>query len=103
MDAIDCEKVVQFITKLQNDDGSFSGDQWGEIDTRFSMCAVACLALLVSLFFNQCFINVKFSYLFFRQGRLDAININSAVNFVISCMNFDGGFGCRPGSESHAG
>ena len=21
----------------------------------------------------------------------------------LSCMNFDGGFGCRPGSESHAG
>jgi len=53
LDAIDCEKVVQFITKLQNDDGSFSGDQWGEIDTRFSMCAVACLALLVSLFFKN--------------------------------------------------
>lgn len=37
------------------------------------------------------------------QGRLDAINIDNAVNFVISCMNFDGGFGCRPGSESHSG
>uniref|UniRef100_A0ABZ3NN91 Geranylgeranyl transferase type-2 subunit beta n=1 Tax=Rattus norvegicus TaxID=10116 RepID=A0ABZ3NN91_RAT len=54
----------------------------GEIDTRFSFCAVATLALL---------------------GKLDAINVEKAIEFVLSCMNFDGGFGCRPGSESHAG
>lgn len=54
----------------------------GEVDTRFSFCAVACLALL---------------------GRLDAIDVDKAVEFVLSCMNFDGGFGCRPGSESHSG
>ncbi|GAB5575191.1 geranylgeranyl transferase type-2 subunit beta isoform X2 [Prionailurus iriomotensis] len=53
-----------------------------EIDTRFSFCAVATLALL---------------------GKLDAINVEKAIEFVLSCMNFDGGFGCRPGSESHAG
>lgn len=34
---------------------------------------------------------------------MDAINVDKAVEFVLSCMNFDGGFGCRPGSESHAG
>lgn len=37
------------------------------------------------------------------KGRMDAINVDKAVEFVLSCMNFDGGFGCRPGSESHAG
>lgn len=47
LDVVNTEKIVQYITKLQNDDGSFSGDQWGEVDTRFSFCAVACLALLV--------------------------------------------------------
>ena len=36
-------------------------------------------------------------------NRLDAIDVSKATEFVISCMNFDGGFGCRPGSESHAG
>lgn len=34
---------------------------------------------------------------------MDTINMDKAVEFVLSCMNFDGGFGCRPGSESHAG
>lgn len=34
---------------------------------------------------------------------MDKINVDKAVEFVLTCMNFDGGFGCRPGSESHAG
>ena len=37
------------------------------------------------------------------QGRLDAIDVDKAVEFVLSCMNFDGGFGCRPCSETHSG
>ena len=40
--------IVSYVSGLQQNDGSFAGDQWGEIDTRFSFCAVACLALLVS-------------------------------------------------------
>ena len=39
----------------------------------------------------------------FIQGRLDAVDVKKAVSFILSCMNFDGGFGCIPGSESHAG
>jgi len=34
---------------------------------------------------------------------LEAIDVDKAVEFILSCMNFDGGFGSRPGSESHAG
>jgi len=36
-------------------------------------------------------------------GRKDEINVDKAVEFVLSCMNFDGGFGCAPGAESHGG
>ena len=36
-------------------------------------------------------------------GDLDATNVEKAIEFVLSCMNFDGRFGCRPGSKSHAG
>lgn len=60
----------------------FSGDKWGEVDTRFSFCAVLALSLI---------------------QRLSAIDLEKAIDFVLSCMNFDGGFGSRPGSESHAG
>jgi geranylgeranyl transferase type-2 subunit beta len=74
--------VVRFIEGLQQQDGSFIGDEWGETDTRFSFCAAACLKLL---------------------KRLDAINVDTAAQHVVSCMNFDGGFGVGPSSESHAG
>ncbi|KAA0202758.1 hypothetical protein HAZT_HAZT009302 [Hyalella azteca] len=46
--SIDVEGVVRYVSGLQNSDGSFNGDKWGEVDTRFSFCAVACLRLLVS-------------------------------------------------------
>lgn len=54
MDEVDIERIVRYIVGLQNDDGSFSGDQWGEVDTRFSFCAIACLALIVSTFTGLC-------------------------------------------------
>ena len=84
IDELDVDKIESYIIGLQQDDGSFFGDKWGEVDTRFSFCAVATLSLL---------------------GRLDKpkIDLKKAVEFVCSCMNFDGGFGTRPGSESHAG
>lgn len=92
----------------------------GEIDTRFSFCAIATLALLVwvhcIVFLQQLvlFKSIKvfhFLFLFFLKklffstfkGKMDTINLDKAVEFVLSSMNFDGGFGCRPGSESHAG
>jgi geranylgeranyl transferase type-2 subunit beta len=85
--------VEIFESYLQLSSGTacqFFSDLWGincsfvseEIDTRFSMCSLATLHLL---------------------GRLDAVNVPKAVEFVLSCRNFDGGFGTRPGSESHAG
>jgi len=84
LDMLDLERIEDFICGLQQDDGSFVGDAWKEVDTRFSFCAVAALSLM---------------------GKLETadIDLDQAVNFVESCMNFDGGFGTRPGSESHAG
>jgi geranylgeranyl transferase type-2 subunit beta len=69
------------ISSLQQQDGSFMGDEWGEIDTRFSYCAISGLSLL---------------------GQLDAIDVNKARDYVLACLNFDGGFGTVPGAESHA-
>ena len=80
---LDSEAIVKYVCSLQiPEDGSFMGDKWGEVDTRFSFCAVATLKLL---------------------GRLDACDVDAAVRYVASCKNFDGGFGSKPGSESHAG
>lgn len=78
---------------MQRADGSFQGDEWGEIDTRFSYCAVSCLALLDA--FNR------------SKSKQDLVYLNSKIDrkkaseFVLQCKNFDGGFGCIPGAESH--
>ena len=86
----------------------------GEVDTRFSFCSLATLALLVSapswlVSSSQMLAHVlslphahthTHTHI---QGRLDAVDVEKAVNFILSCMNFDGGFGRIPGSESHAG
>jgi geranylgeranyl transferase type-2 subunit beta len=58
------------------------GDSWGEIDTRFSFSAIACLSLI---------------------NRLSVVNLDKAIEFVLACQNPDGGFGSIPGAESHAG
>jgi geranylgeranyl transferase type-2 subunit beta len=76
------EKTARWVASLQQEDGSITGDKWGEVDTRFSYCALQSLALL---------------------KRLDAIDVKKAIDFVLSCGNFDGGFGAVPGGESHAG
>jgi len=82
MDLVDKDKVAAYIAGLQQSDGSFVGDQWGEVDTRFSYCALNAMALL---------------------GRMDQIDVDKAVQFISRCRNFDGGFGAVPGAESHSG
>ncbi len=75
--------IVQFLSSLQQPDGSFAGDGWGEVDTRFTYCALSSLSLL---------------------GALDSsVDVDGAAAYIASCQNFDGGFGCTPGAESHAG
>ena len=49
---IDVNAVARYIASLQQNDGSFYGDKWGEIDTRFSFCAVAILSLIVMHLFD---------------------------------------------------
>ncbi|CAH8516378.1 unnamed protein product [Schistosoma turkestanicum] len=84
LDKINVEAVCSFVSKLQQPDGSFAGDIWGEIDTRFSFCAVATLHILGMLSKN-------------------VIDIEACASYLEQCQNIDGCFGTRPGSESHAG
>ncbi len=51
-------------------------------------------------------IDVTIYNLFFfnlNKNALDRINQETAIRFVLKCCNFDGGFGCIPGAESHSG
>ena len=44
-----------------------------------------------------------FEHLFSILGKLPSLDVDKTAGFVKSCLNFDGGFGSRPGAESHAG
>ena len=46
LDRCDREKAATYVASLQQPDGSFWGDEWGEVDTRFSYCALASLSVL---------------------------------------------------------
>ena len=96
---LDKDAIASYISSLQNEDGSFSGDEWGEIDTRFTYIAFSCLALLGRLplpdWSKNCTEMVS--------QEKPIIDTYKAVRYIISCRNFDGGFGCVPGAESHAG
>ncbi len=70
------------IAGLQNKDGSFSGDADGEVDTRFSYCAISSLAII---------------------EMVHLVDVSAALEFVERCRNADGGYGTLPGRESHAG
>jgi geranylgeranyl transferase type-2 subunit beta len=75
------------VASLQREDGSFAGDEFGEIDNRFAYCAIACIRLLGSKV----------------EPFLRAAIFRSARRFIEECRNFDGGFGAVPGAESHGG
>lgn len=75
------QKCNDFIIGNQLKDGSFQGDRFGEIDTRFVYTALNALSIL---------------------GKLTPEIVDPAVDFILKCYNFDGGFGLCPGAESHA-
>lgn len=77
------QAVGRYFASLQDSvTGSFAGDEWGEVDTRFLYAALNALSLL---------------------GLTHLVNVDKAIDFILSCQNVDGGFGTGPGAESHAG
>lgn len=78
------------IASLQQSDGTFAGDSWGEIDTRFLYSAFYALSLL-NLMPHQ------------TPDEPPLINVVRALDHVKACQNADGGFGVSPGAESHSG
>jgi len=75
-------RIINFILSLQHPSAkSFSGDRFGETDTRFCYCAVSALSLL---------------------GALNKLDTDGTAAYIRRCKNFDGGYGSDVGGESHA-
>lgn len=88
---IDTNKVVDYILSLRRPNkGYFTGDEWGESDTRFTYCAINTLSLLGALHkLNQ-----------LEDGTTIKDKI---IDWFAQCINFDGGFGNNIGAETHSG
>jgi len=65
LEAIDLDKLAEYMASLQDkEDGSFKGDFGGEVDARFSYCAISALKLL---------------------NKLDLIDVVLARDFLLKC------------------
>eukprot|EP01053_Blabericola_migrator_P000060 Blabericola_migrator_1__59@NODE_1014_length_5701_cov_211_092474_g696_i0_p3_GENE_NODE_1014_length_5701_cov_211_092474_g696_i0NODE_1014_length_5701_cov_211_092474_g696_i0_p3_ORF_typecomplete_len346_score67_39Prenyltrans/PF00432_21/61Prenyltrans/PF00432_21/1_4e08Prenyltrans/PF00432_21/1_3e06Prenyltrans/PF00432_21/1_2e09Prenyltrans/PF00432_21/1_9e05Prenyltrans/PF00432_21/2_1e05SQHop_cyclase_C/PF13243_6/0_36SQHop_cyclase_C/PF13243_6/2_9e08SQHop_cyclase_C/PF13243_6/89SQHop_cyclase_N/PF13249_6/0_0081SQ len=74
--------VSDFVLRCQNEDGSFNGEGFGDVDARYSDCAAICLHLCGRSMLSD--------------------SVPKAVKWLVRCQNVDGGFGSSPTCESHA-
>ncbi|KAH9744550.1 Geranylgeranyl transferase type-2 subunit beta 1 [Citrus sinensis] len=91
LDAVDEEDVISWILKCQDESGGFAGNIGHDPHVLYTLSAVQVLALFDKLDILD------------ADKRLDKINVDKAVEYIVSCKNLDGGFGCTPGGESHSG
>ncbi|XP_022651789.1 protein farnesyltransferase subunit beta-like isoform X3 [Varroa jacobsoni] len=81
-DSIDREKLLPFLVRLHQSDGSFIMHEGGEVDVRGTYCALA-VARLTNLLCEEL--------------------TNKSAEFVLECQSYEGGFGGLPGLEAHGG
>ena len=121
----DLSSLTADVASLQQADGSFAGDSWGEVDTRcgagcwwFAACQLVSMLLMLfrllirGLPLGKGLCRVlscdsapharRFSYCALSccalLGRLDALDVQRAAQYVAACRNFDGAFGRTPGA-----
>ncbi|KAH8974166.1 hypothetical protein BDL97_01G087600 [Sphagnum fallax] len=81
--SVACKSVLKSVQALQQIDGSFCPVHLGaEKDVRFSFCAAAICMML---------------------DDREAMDLEKALEYVLSCQSYDGGFGLCPGLEPHGG
>eukprot|EP01059_Diplonema_ambulator_P007081 TRINITY_DN16611_c0_g1_i1.p1 TRINITY_DN16611_c0_g1~~TRINITY_DN16611_c0_g1_i1.p1 ORF type:complete len:315 (+),score=45.25 TRINITY_DN16611_c0_g1_i1:222-1166(+) len=79
---VDKEAVKIHLKSLQLASGGFNCTTYGESDVRFAYSACIVASVL---------------------DIWDAIDKDQAIQYVKSCMRYDGGFGANPGCEGHGG
>jgi geranylgeranyl transferase type-1 subunit beta len=80
---VDVERTLAAIQRLQLPSGAFQQHlHESEDDVRFSYCASAVTKML---------------------GSTGGIDIDRAVDYVLSCQTYEGGFAHQPGDEAHGG
>lgn len=82
LDSIDRVRLVKFLHRMKQPDGSFTLHDDGEVDSRATYCALAVVRSL----------NIR-----------DPILLENVADWILSCQTYEGGFGSVPGSEAHGG
>ncbi|KAI7690028.1 Protein farnesyltransferase subunit beta, partial [Sarcoptes scabiei] len=81
--------IRKFLERMQQPDGSFTLHDSGEIDIRGVYCALAIAKLLrIPIYTDE------------DQG---SNLFADSVAWILSCQNYEGGFGAAPGHEAHGG
>jgi geranylgeranyl transferase type-2 subunit beta len=93
---------------LQHPSGIFAGDEFGEVDTRFTYIAVNALSTLGRLHDSGKLLSSSLrrfiiSLLHNLTNTPSGIDIEKIISYTRQCKNFDGGYGNVIGAESHAG
>lgn len=83
LERVEKDRIMKDLKSLQNPNGSFKSHHLGsESDVRFSFCAAAICVML---------------------GTNGEIDTEAAVNYVLDCQTYEGGFAHEPGDEAHGG
>lgn len=81
-ECIDRDRLLAFLLRMKQPDGSFTVHDDGEVDVRGSYCAIATAGLL---------------------GVLTPPLRERAAEFIGQCQTYEGGLGAVPFAEAHAG
>lgn len=99
------EHVEDYILGLFSRQGVFYGDVYKEEDTRFVCCAILSLKLLSlakedAQYDRKC-LSECISETYIAHITTKGFSKDKAIDYILKCYNFDGGFGSAPGNESH--
>ncbi|KAL2945004.1 Geranylgeranyl transferase type-2 subunit beta 1 [Bienertia sinuspersici] len=121
LQVVDEDEVISWVLECQHESGGFGGNIGHDPHILYTLSAVQVLALfdkLHALDVAKILWDCRMRMDLFRETfgekliqvcclsllhQLDKIDVEKAVNYIVSCKNLDGGFGCTPGGESHAG
>uniref|UniRef100_A0A5S6R5L7 Protein farnesyltransferase subunit beta n=1 Tax=Trichuris muris TaxID=70415 RepID=A0A5S6R5L7_TRIMR len=76
------EKLLEYLLRMKNEDGSFRMHDDGETDVRGAYCAAAAARMT----------NLSNSELF-----------DKTAEWIVGCQTYEGGFAASPGCEAHGG
>lgn len=80
---VEKDRIMETLHSLQLPSGSFLGHHLGsENDLRFVFCAASISKIL---------------------GSTEGIDVEKAIEYILDCQTYEGGFAHQPGDESHGG